>query len=233
MEKTRMKTGIIIQARMSSKRLRGKSMRLLSGTPLIGHVIARCKRVGSVDAVILATSSDTTDDPLASFAKEQGVAIYRGELENVQNRFFMAAREYGLDLIIRVTGDNPLISPELMDMLIEGRARTDADYAGFSRCTYGTGAEIFTGESFMRVLSVSATAYDREHVTVPYYQKKELFKTVFFHAPDELYSERLRLTVDTYEDLVSMEKVYNTYAQDNYVLLRDVIRGEDDAQKNC
>lgn len=226
-----MKTGIIIQARMSSTRCSGKSMRLLAGRPLIAHVIDRCARVGNVDDIILATSCETSDDILASYAREHGIGLYRGDLHDVQERFCMAAREYGLDLIIRVTGDNPLISPELMDMLIAARHASDRDYAAFRRCTYGTGAEIFTYESLMRARDISRTAYDREHVTPPYYQKKELFKTFFLDAPEELYAADLRLTVDTPADLCVLETLYRKYAQNEYVLLRDVIQGETDAKK--
>jgi spore coat polysaccharide biosynthesis protein SpsF len=227
-----MRKGIIIQARMSSARLSGKSLKLLHGKPMIFYVIDRMKRVQGVDEIILATSDNPSDDTLASYAQECGIDAFRGSLNNVQKRFFDAAAEYCLDVVVRVTGDNPLISHELVDLLIQEWDRTLCDYIGFKECTLGTGAELFTFESFRTVVNQSETECQREHVTPYYYQTKNGFSVKYLCAPCSLYDADLRLTVDTQDDFFLMNKVYERYARNNYVNLEDVIQGVKDAKKS-
>jgi len=197
---------------------------------MIFYVIDRCRRVEGIDQIILATSNDETDTKLTEYARSCGIHVFRGSLDNVQRRFFEAAVDNTLDVIIRVTGDNPLVSPELMEKLLKEWELSQAEYIAFKQCTYGTGAELFTLESFRHVINLHPTSYDKEHVTPPYYQRKELFATLFLDAPNELYGPDLCLSVDKEADFILMEKVYNKYSQDNYVLLKDVIQGVKDAK---
>ncbi|MBU1863463.1 MAG: glycosyltransferase family protein [Candidatus Omnitrophica bacterium] len=215
-----MKKGILIQARMSSKRLPGKSLRDICGRPLIYYVIDRVKRVTGIDEVVLVTSSDSSDDALADFALELDTAVFRGNLENVQKRFFDAAKQYALDVIIRVTGDNPLISPELIHTMISQWEKTNVDYIGYDKsCILGTGAELFTFSSFEKVVALSKTPYDYEHVTPPYYQKTDFFKCLFLKPPATYVNDSLRLTVDTEEDLAFIKSIYERYNVNGYVVV--------------
>ena len=222
-----MKTVIIVQARMSSKRLQGKTLRLLCGKPMIRHVIDRLRRVKKVDEIILATSTDLTDDLVAAYAKENNINCFRGDLKNVQKRFYDAAKSVNADLIIRVTGDNPFISPELINDMLDVWQKEQPDYIGYAKCIYGIGAELFTMQSFERVIEESESEYDFEHVTPPYYQKKDKFKTKALIAPEEFCSDILRLTVDTEEDFKFAENIYFRYAENEYVDVRVVVRAAD------
>ena len=111
-----MSQGIIIQARMGSQRLPGKSMQVIGGQPLIAHVLQRVGRVRGIDRVILATTDRPEDALFAEVAREHGAFFFQGEADNVQKRFLDAALQYGIDLIVRVTGDNPFIEPGLDDL---------------------------------------------------------------------------------------------------------------------
>ena len=219
-----MKKAIIIQARMTSSRLPGKMMKEILGHPLIFYVIDRVKRVAGVEQVILATSSDVTDDELARFAAEQSIAVFRGGLTNVQKRYYEAAKYFGVDVIVRVTGDNPLIAPELIQDMLMQWEECKADYIGYKKCIPGAGAELFTFRSFEKAMMLSHAPYEFEHVTPPYYERQEGFNTFFLVPPRQLQCEGLRLTVDTEEDFMFMRSLYETYAVDGYVSLIDVIQ---------
>ena len=109
---------VIIQARMSSSRLPGKVMLDIAGQPMIQHVINRAKRSKLIDRVMVATTTDPSDDVLELFCQKQALPCYRGSLPDVLDRFFQAARQYRADVIIRLTADCPLIDPEVIDRTI-------------------------------------------------------------------------------------------------------------------
>lgn len=218
-----MKKAVIVQARMSSKRLAGKSLLPILGKPIVWHVIDRCRRVAAVDEVILATSSDASDDPLAEWATKAGVPVFRGALDNVQKRFYDAMCAHKVDLVIRVTGDNPLISPELIDVMIQSWQESPVDYIGYSACIHGIGAELFTAKSFEKLREASRSDYDYEHVTPPYYQKKAQFSTRSLVAPPEYVHADLRLTVDTEEEYIFVKALCETYNVDGYVPLAELV----------
>ncbi len=217
-----MKTGIIIQARMSSRRLCGKSLKeFYGGKPLIHYVVDRCFRVELADTVILATSSEKSDDPLAEWGrKEKNLKVFRGSLDNVCGRFYRAAESEGLGLVIRVTGDNPLISHELIDDLISRWEKEKPDYIGMRNVPLGIGSELFTFDSFAILNKTGLTPFEKEHVTPRYYNYPENWNLMFvdYGLPD------MRLTVDTEEDFENMKKIYKKNAISGYVELSKVIK---------
>ena len=109
----------IIQARMSSARLPGKVMAEIAGRPAIGHTIARAKEAAGIDALWLACSRSSADDPLADYARGQAIALYRGDEDDVLSRYAEVADETGAEAIVRLTGDCPMLDPEVIDLAIE------------------------------------------------------------------------------------------------------------------
>lgn len=202
-----MKIEVIVQARMSSRRLPGKSLRELRGRPLIGHVFGRLSLLKYADKMILATSAEASDDALADYVQAQGIDVYRGELDNVQARFMGAAEKSGADIIVRVTGDNPFISPELIDIMLLALIEKNVDYVGYSSCVHGIGAEAFRMKAFRKAVELSSSDYDFEHVTPPFYQKKDEFNSLFLEAPAGFVCPELSLSVDTEEDFQFAESV--------------------------
>jgi spore coat polysaccharide biosynthesis protein SpsF len=221
------KTGIIIQARMSSKRFPGKSLKPLAGIPLIGHVIRRMKRVQDADVIILATSNDQSDDALAAFAEKEGARVFRGDLANVQKRFLDAALFFGIERIVRVTGDNPFISPELIDEELRVWDEKKPDYIGYRTCVYGIGAEVFSLDALHRACARPPDPYEQEHVTPAFYRDQKNFRAIALDAAQAFCDTTLRLTVDTEEDRVRAEALFKKYVDiHGYVELTLLIAGE-------
>ena len=114
----RPRTIAIIQARMSSTRLPGKVLREIAGEPMLARVIERAKRAKLVDEVVLATTTDPSDDPVAAFCAERGYNFTRGSLNDVLDRYYQAARQYEADVIVRLTADCPVLDPDVVDQTI-------------------------------------------------------------------------------------------------------------------
>src|SRR3972149_2685409 len=114
-----MRVIIVIQARMSSSRFPGKSLQPLRGVPLVVYVCRRAASCRSVDGLVLATSDRFSDAPLAEAVTREGFAVFCGNHDDVLDRYVAAAREHHADAIVRITGDSPLIDPEIVDTLVE------------------------------------------------------------------------------------------------------------------
>jgi len=108
----------VIQARMQSKRLPGKALLELGGKPLLAHVIDRTQRIEGVDAVVVATSIGEENAPLIELARSMSAGVFVGSIDNVLERYYLSAVEFGGDYIVRVTGDNPFTDPEYASMAV-------------------------------------------------------------------------------------------------------------------
>ena len=112
------RTTAIIQARMSSTRLPGKVLREIAGKPMLAHVFERARRAKLVDDVVLATTTDSSDDPVAEFCVERGYNFTRGSLNDVLDRYYQAAKQYDAEIIVRLTADCPVLDPGIVDQAI-------------------------------------------------------------------------------------------------------------------
>ena len=108
----------IIQARMTSKRLPGKVLKLLRGKAVLGYVIEQIEQTNNINNFLVATSSDLSDDRIEEYCKLHRITYYRGSLENVAERFVKAVKKQGADVFVRVNGDSPLIDPVVIDQAI-------------------------------------------------------------------------------------------------------------------
>jgi spore coat polysaccharide biosynthesis protein SpsF len=198
------KLAVVVQARMSSRRLPGKVLLPLIGKPLLAHALDRLCR-GQPLPVVVATSRHVSDDPLAEFCQGLGIPCLRGPLDNVAARFLLAAEELNLDAFVRVCGDSPLIDPAL----VERAARLFLDQrphlAGnvYPR-TYpqGQSVEVVDTETFRRALPDFSQPDELEHVTLHFYRRAAQYNIAnFSHQPD---LSQVRLVVDTRQDLERM-----------------------------
>lgn len=112
-------TVAIIQARMGSKRLPGKVLLDIAGQPMLAHVVQRTRLAGTIDRVIVATTTDDADEPVASFCKQNGYSCFRGDLHDVLDRYYQTARSSGARVIVRITADCPLIDPAVIDRTVQ------------------------------------------------------------------------------------------------------------------
>jgi len=201
----------IVQARMGSTRLPGKVLMPLAGREVLWHIVHRLKKCQTVDHIILATSTSEVDDPIEVFGQRNGVMVVRGSEENVLQRYDLAAKQVDAQVIVRITGDAPLIEPQVIDQLVTLLIEEDADYA-YSDSGFETIYEGFVPFSRRALEKIVAEAGDhplaREHVSsyIPHYP--DGFKIVV--APDNPAHriEGVRLSVDTPADLRFLETIY-------------------------
>jgi len=114
---------------MSSSRLPGKVLKLINGKPMLQHVVERVRRSQMVDEVMVATTSESSDDPLAAYCQENGIAVFRGQMQDVLDRFYQAAKIAQADVVVRITADCPVIDPGLIDDLVRQFLASKVDFA--------------------------------------------------------------------------------------------------------
>ena len=151
--------GIIIQARMTSKRFPGKSMALLAGKPVLQHVIERCKEVPLINRVVVAMPEMPESKPMADLCMSLNVPCYAGSEDDVLLRYYVTACAYGLTTIMRITADCPLIKLHTMCETL-WRHKSDAEYT-----SNGINCEVFSFACLKRAHRFATDPYDREHVT--------------------------------------------------------------------
>lgn len=211
----------IIQARMASSRLPGKVLADLGGQPVLGWVVRRAQRAEGIDRVVVATSVAAEDAVIAAFCKEQGYACTRGELHDVLDRYFQTAHHYDADVVVRLTGDCPLIDP---DMLADNLrtfllANPPLDFAanrlpGDRTIPIGLDAEFCTVAALETAWREAQEPHQREHVMPYLYQHPERFRILHIkHSPS---FGHYRWTVDTLEDLELLRRVVADFKDDRF-----------------
>lgn len=218
-----MRTVVLLQARMGSTRLPGKVMRPICGTPLIGLLIGRLRRARTVDAIVLATSDDPRNQPLADYVANLGVPVSRGSENDVLSRFRQAAVEHPADVYVRVTGDCPLVDPEVVDACVGALAGGGFDYVSNTLVpTYpdGLDVEAFTAQALALAAAHATNSYDREHVT-PFVKNAENVRRENVTAPAD-YS-RERWTVDEPEDFELVARIFEHFSPRTDFSWREVL----------
>jgi spore coat polysaccharide biosynthesis protein SpsF len=201
------KAGIVIQARYTSRRLPGKVLKPLAGKPMLGWLIERMQAVPEAQAVIVATSDDASDAPVADYARSCGAQAFRGPLDDVLRRFTAAADAFALDVAVRVSGDSPLLDPALVSRAI-GLCGEGVDLASnVVERTYpqGQSVEAISVPALRRVEREAASPYDREHVTPYFYAHAAAFRIRGFRSPAP--APEVRLGVDTAEDFELIARI--------------------------
>ena len=205
---------VVVQARMTSRRLPGKVMMEVAGRPLLALLLTRLRHARRVGTIVLATTRLTSDDPLAALAADLDVPLVRGDEDDVLGRFAAAAALAPSPVMVRVTGDCPLLDPAILDahLAVFGSGRLyDYVWCG-DRPTLPNGmiCEVFTRAALAAGARVATTAYDREHVT-PYLRRHTPPARVgVYHLARDLSGHRL--CVDTAEDFALVERVLTALA---------------------
>lgn len=203
-----MRVGIVIQARMSSARLPGKVLAPVRGRPVLGYVLDRLAAAGTGDVTLVATSTHASDDPVAAFCAERGVACLRGPLEDVAARFALACERHGLDAFVRICGDSPLIDPGLVDAAVTAFRDRRPDMVTNcrpKRYPAGQSVEVLDAAAFLRAVPRMREHTQREHVT-PYFHEHASEYAIHALTADQDHSD-VRLVVDTPEDLIAFERL--------------------------
>jgi spore coat polysaccharide biosynthesis protein SpsF len=223
----------VIQARIGSTRLPGKVMLPLAGEHVLTHDVRRLRATPSVDRVVVATSTEPPDDIVARYAERAGAAVHRGSETDVLGRLHGAARAHDADVVIRATGDDPLVAPAVVDACAE-RVRAGADYAANTiERTFPQGlvVEALSMPSFDRVERDSTEPHQREHVTQLYLEAPDRFDRANVRW-NEVYDwplpgdrRGLRFALDQPDDYELLRAVYEAIEPDDrgIVPVRDAV----------
>jgi glutamate-1-semialdehyde 2,1-aminomutase len=206
-----MKVLAIVQARMGSTRLPNKVMKSIRGVPMIELLLSRLVRAKEVDQIIVATSIHEHNIPLVTHVRNLGYACEQGSENDVLDRYLQAAKVHKADVIVRITGDCPVVDPELVDQVIRGFKAANVDYfSNIDPPTYpdGLDIEVFTFKALERAGIETRDPFDREHVT-PYLRKPGKYKTEAMQYSEDLSA--LRWTVDEFSDFKVIEKVFGRF----------------------
>ena len=206
----------IIQARMSSSRLPGKVMKDIAGKPMLSWVVERARMAKLVDEVGIATTDDPSDDGIAEFCMEMGYPVYRGSLFDVLDRYYSAAKFFQADVVVRLTGDCPVIDPQVIDHTISRFLESGVDFAANRlpppwKRTYpiGLDTEVCRFSGLERAWKEAQEPYQREHVMPYFYDQEGRFNILLVdHEPD--YGQ-MRWTVDTPEDLQLLRQIFAAF----------------------
>jgi spore coat polysaccharide biosynthesis protein SpsF (cytidylyltransferase family) len=214
----------VIQARMGSTRLPGKTLREIAGKSMLSHVVDRTSTSKFIEGVVIATTVEARDDSLAEFAQQRGLPCYRGNEHDVLDRTYQAALRFGVTTIVRVTPDCPLLDPRVLDRVIEVFRSGDYDYvANAAPRTYpdGLDVEVFSFAALERAWREARRPSEREHVT-PYLRMSGAFRTCNVeHAAD---LSHLKWSVDTPEDLEFARAIFAALDGQGVFSMEDVLR---------
>jgi len=200
----------IIQARFSSTRLPGKVLLPLGDKTVLERVVDRVSKAKNISQVVLATSSEKDDDQIFELCNQKGVKCFRGDLNDVLDRYYQAAKEFEAKNICRITADCPLIDPEIIDRVADKFLEAGYDYISTGRITStfpdGMDTEIFTFESLERAWKEAKLSSEREHVTPYIWKNTDKFKIYTYESGQDLSS--YRLTLDEEKDYQLIKNIY-------------------------
>ncbi|MBT5400371.1 NeuB family protein [bacterium] len=214
--------GGIIVARCGSSRLPNKAILKIQGRETIALLIERIKRCKNLDKVILATSTDSSDDVLEKIAKREGVLIFRGSLNDLSLRFYEAAKHYKLDHIVRITGDDIVRDETIIDLAIKSHLESSCDVTITKNMPYGCASEIFSVSTLETILNTVQEPKNTEYLE--YYLENERYFSVNKYKANYDFDQSIRLTLDYKEDFDFFVSVFDDlYSKNHKFELKDVL----------
>lgn len=199
---------IAVICRLKSTRLRRKALREIHGIPAIERCLMNCLAVPGGYEVVLATSDLPDDQPLTAFNLNHQVKVVTGDPDNVAARMLSVAEAVQADIVVRVTGDNPAISPEMLKLLIDRHLASGADFTYAKESTMGTVGDVFTVEALRRLLHYSNPLTHAEYLSFYFFNNPHLFNLNAVDLPAEWVHPEWRLTMDEIQDLELFEEIY-------------------------
>jgi spore coat polysaccharide biosynthesis protein SpsF len=211
-----MTTLIIVQARMTSTRLPGKVLLSLAGESMLTRLVERLRRVRRAEGIVIATTINATDDPIAALCAQLGVPCHRGSEYDVLSRYADAARLHGADVVVRITSDCPLIDSALIDRVIAIYEAGGCDYVSNMlppTWPYGMAVEVFSAAALQQAHAEATQSAEREHVTPFIYWRPERYRLGNVESPVNLSHHRW--TVDTPEDYELVHRLFDDIYPEN------------------
>lgn len=219
------KTSCIVQARMTSTRLPGKVMMLVDDeTPILGYVIKQLKYSKLCNQIIIATTTQNEDEKIIDFAKKNTIPYFRGSAEDCLDRYYQCAKTFSASIIVRITSDNPLIDPTLIDETVALFETGNYDY--ITNCKprtfpQGTEVEVFSFNALEKAWNEAKKSSEREHVTPYFYKNPDKFR--IFNITNKEDMSNLRWTVDRKDDLEFVRTIVSKIKK-SPILMTDILK---------
>jgi len=218
------KITVIIEARTSSSRLPNKVVAEIEGKPMIFYVIDRIKQIKSVEQIILATTQEENDKILTEIAKQNSIGSFVGDSIDVLDRGYQCALQNNADPIIRITGDCPLIDPDIVEEMLEFYLKNNYDYVSNRinpKYPDGLDVEIYSFNTLQMAAQNAKWSSERELVTTYITKNPKNFK-IFSYENQEDLSE-YRWTVDEQKDLEFIRKIYSIMKPKTNFSMKEII----------
>jgi len=215
--------GILIAVRTGSTRLPKKALEKIEDQTLIEHIIDRMKTCRYADKIVLCTTRKKEDKILVKIAKKKKIYYFCGDEENVIKRFLDAAKKFKLDIIVRVTGDNPLTCPKFIDKAIEYHIKNRCDYTSTKKLPQGTKGEVISISALKKLSRLIKNPKD--YITWYFEENSKYFKLCYIFPGRGLIRPNYRLTVDYKEDLDLIREIYKRlYKKGEIIDLKEVVK---------
>jgi len=222
-----LKVIVIIQARMGSTRLPGKVLKIIEGKPLLEHQIDFLKQSELSDQIIIATTTLLEDNKIEDLANRINITCFRGNRDDVLERYYKCAKKFKGDLIVRITADNPLVEPTLVDKIIQLAINSKCDFAtNMIKQTYPLGylVEVFPFNILENLYLNQKDPLTREHVTYHIKRNPTLYNIQNYSLPQEIAHPEWRLAVDEEKDFEIMKKIFSfLYVKDEFIRYESII----------
>lgn len=207
---------VVLQARMGSKRFPGKVMADLNGRPMLEWIMDRLERARSPRYFILATTVEPSDDVLSKLAESRGWRVYRGPVDDVLKRFAKAVENVSCEIVVRATADNPLVDPDILDLMVEVHKKRRPDVINYEGLPIGIPVVVASKKTLLALNAQIQDAYYREHVLLYPFEHPERFRIVTLKEKfsNPAFSQ-VRLTVDYPEDLERIKKIWKYFPHGN------------------
>ena len=235
--------GLILQARMSSTRLLGKSMMPLAGQPLVARILERLKRVRGIHHLILAIPNTPTDDPLEKLGKDLEVDVFRGSESNLLERYYEAAKKFNLDTVLRVPADNVASEPIEIEKIIKFYLSNSYDFCSNLSQVFdngypdGIGAEVFSFNLLEKFANEQTDQEKMEHIHLNFFNYKTQqpgpgIRVGTIECSDDIRRPDIVLDVNTLEQYELMNSMYqDLYPLNSIFGIRDIIKWWDKNEK--
>lgn len=208
----------VVQARMGSTRLPNKVMMPICGTPMIGILLNRLSKSQKIGKIVVATSTNSNNQLLVNYVETLGFEVFQGDENDVLDRFYHAAEQYSPEVVVRITGDCPLVDWEVVDNVIHRFEHSNCDYATNTlppTFPDGFDVEVFSFEALAKAFHYAKLNSEREHVTPYIRNHPELF--ILSNVSSHFDYSSIRLTVDQQEDFSLLEKIAENLGGDNII----------------
>lgn len=215
---------LCISVRMKSQRLPGKALLKIKGVEAIRHLIRRAKRAKTPDKIVLCTSVNEENKVLIDIAKEEGIEYIAGSELDVMSRFIEAIDKYNADIVIRSTGDDILLDPEIVDNMVSHHIKQKAEYTHSKYVPSGVEVEVVSSSTIKKAYKMIVDPSHTEYMTW-FLKRPEFFKVVSYVPPLEYQGSRIKLTLDYPEDFGLIKAIFNNlYEINNYFTTPDILK---------